>query len=392
MKYLFKRDTIFATIAVFIVMGLFSLIPLNTHVLDPIRMALTDISYNDLSFSPLKAHTDNDVNKDIVIINAGRADRDSINLLLNAVSDAGPAVVGADLLFLEPSDSAVDARLANTIQHTPKLVMATEFEFKENGYSSHGFFDDKARLKGYVNFIGEDGGVIRYFSPFESWKDTVALSFSSAIVKQAAPDKYEKLRARSHDVEFINYSRTSDQFFIVHYTDILTGKTDSNLLKNKIVLIGYIGASPDDIEDKHFTPLNEKFTGKSVPDMNGVVIHANIISMILSGKYISKVPGWLSFLLSVLLTWVFMAYTIKFFLEKHLWFHLIIKCIQLLLTIVFVYVGIFMRSSFGISVSFSILIVAIILAVDVLYFYDALVRWLSRKYGFKTVLHHGHQH
>jgi len=55
MKYLLKRDTILATVAVFLVMGLLTLIPLNLHVLDPLKMALTDISFNDLSFATLKA-------------------------------------------------------------------------------------------------------------------------------------------------------------------------------------------------------------------------------------------------------------------------------------------------------------------------------------------------
>ena len=56
MKYLLKRDTILATIAVFLVMGLLTLIPLNLHVLDPLKMALTDIHFNDLSFATLKTH------------------------------------------------------------------------------------------------------------------------------------------------------------------------------------------------------------------------------------------------------------------------------------------------------------------------------------------------
>ena len=390
MKYLFKRDTISTTIAVFMVMGLFSLIPLNTHVLDPIKLALTDVSYNDLSFSPLKAHKDNVANNNIIIINAGKADRNAINQLLGVLILRKAKVIGLDLLFLDHRDTTVDKRLAATMATAPNLVLATKIDFTENGYSTHGVFDEAVRTRGFANFIGEERGVIRYFSPFETWKDAAESSFSSAIVKQASPSAYKKLLDRSNEAEFINYSRTTDQYFVVDYSEVITNKTDTGLFRDKIVLVGYIGESPDDIEDKHFTPLNEKFTGKSIPDMNGVIIHANIISMILSGKYINKVPTWLSFLISVVFTWVFVAYTIKFFLEKALWFHLIMKCIQLLLTIIFVYLGIVIRSSAGISVSFSLLIIAIILAVDVLYFYDALAKWLHRRYGFKTIFSHAH--
>ncbi|RYD71379.1 MAG: hypothetical protein EOP53_23775 [Sphingobacteriales bacterium] len=50
-KYLFKKDTILATIMVFLLMGLLSLIPFNTHVLDPIKLALQDFDYNDMAYS-----------------------------------------------------------------------------------------------------------------------------------------------------------------------------------------------------------------------------------------------------------------------------------------------------------------------------------------------------
>ncbi|MBC7849944.1 MAG: CHASE2 domain-containing protein [Chitinophagaceae bacterium] len=383
MKYLFKKDTVFATIAVFIVMGLFSLIPLNTHVLDPIRIALTDISYNDLSFDRSEKNT-GQVDSNIVIINVGNSDRASIANLLVTLKGHHPKVVGIDLLFLDPKDPSVDSLLKASIADLPNTVLAHDIRFTDGGPIVSGFLTPYATASGYINFIGERKGVIRHFSPFEAWKDTIAQSFPGAIIKFADSSAFAELKARSHTAELINYTRQSTQYITLDLAAMANNQNVSSLLHNKIVLIGYIGGA-NDIEDRHFTPLNPQFMGKSIPDMNGVVIHANIISMILEGSYINKIPTWLNVLIALLFTWIFMAYTIKFFLEHHLWYHLIMKCIQLTLTILFVYLGIIIREYLHLSASFSILVVSIILAVDVLYFYEALALWLHKKFRYQTI-------
>ncbi|MBK8142185.1 MAG: hypothetical protein IPK57_15255 [Chitinophagaceae bacterium] len=50
-KYLLERDTVFATIWVFIfIVGLGS-IPLNLYVLNPLKMGLKDFDFTDLAYS-----------------------------------------------------------------------------------------------------------------------------------------------------------------------------------------------------------------------------------------------------------------------------------------------------------------------------------------------------
>ncbi|MFZ4769873.1 MAG: hypothetical protein ACOYLO_06795, partial [Ferruginibacter sp.] len=75
LKYLFKRDTILASIMVFVVMGMLALIPINTHVLDPIKLALQDFDYNDMAYSQFNKNSHTAVDTGIVIINIGDADR-----------------------------------------------------------------------------------------------------------------------------------------------------------------------------------------------------------------------------------------------------------------------------------------------------------------------------
>src|SRR6186713_1004570 len=81
-KYLYERDTIFATLSVFIFLFLLGIIPINFYVLNPMKMALKDFDFNDIAFA--KAHTDDNIKGDdrIVIVNTGVLDRAEIGFLI----------------------------------------------------------------------------------------------------------------------------------------------------------------------------------------------------------------------------------------------------------------------------------------------------------------------
>ena len=85
-KYLFKRDTILATVMVFIVMGLLALIPINVHVLDPIKMALQDFDYNDMAYSQFNKNSQSSIDTGIVILNIGNAGRSEIAAMIKKVA------------------------------------------------------------------------------------------------------------------------------------------------------------------------------------------------------------------------------------------------------------------------------------------------------------------
>jgi CHASE2 domain-containing sensor protein len=171
---------------------------------------------------------------------------------------------------------------------------------------------------------------------------------------------------------------------------------EESYIKGKIALLGYINQdengdeNENDIEDKVFTPMNEKFAGKSRPDMNGVVVHANIISMILDHNYIKKLPSWVNIVIAILIGWLHMSFFIRYYLENHIWFHLVAKFAQLLSAIFFVYVGIFLFDKFKMKLDMTLTLVVIILAVDIIYFYEAFAVWMHKKFGYKTVFHQKH--
>ncbi len=389
-KYLFKRDTILATVMVFMVMGLLALVPINTHVLDPIKMALQDFDYNDLAYSQFDKNAQTSVDTNIVIMNIGDADRVGIAAIISALVSKKPAVVGVDVLFTQPKAPGPDSLLAQLFSESDKVVLAYNLQSQKALLSAEGFLLPNARHAGYANFVGEEGGSIRHTAPMIKKKDIIYQSFAAAVAQVAYPDAYKKLTKRNNLTEQVNYTRTAEKFLVVEGKELLSGNETSISFAGKTILLGYISPDPNSIEDKHFTPFNKKSVGKTVPDMDGVFIHANIISMIRDRDYVNKTPVWINWLLASVLGWLHMSLFIRFFIDKHLWFHLVAKMAQIISAVLFVYLGLLFYFKWDVKINLTPTFVAIILAVDVLYFYEAISTWLHKRFGIPSLFIHAH--
>jgi CHASE2 domain-containing sensor protein len=391
-KYLYERDTVFATLWVFIFILAVKVLPLpNIHFFDPIEIALEDFDFNDISYSKLKKTVGDSLDKHIVIINIGNANRAEIAMLIEKVVSFDPKVMGLDVLFGDAKDHSQDSLLRESFKRHKNLVVANKIVWNHDTATFTGdYFKNNVQNYGYANLIGEEIGTIRLFSPFEKANDKNVPFFSSALVEQYDSNAFHKLEKRHIGAEIINYSRRTNQYQIIEPEDLMSNNVDATAIKGKIALLGYVNLNPDDIEDKKFTPLNEKFAGKSIPDMNGIIIHANIISMMLDGKYITRLPLWTVILFAVLIGWLHMSFFIHYYLENHIWFHLVAKIAQLISAILFVYVGIFLFDRFRIKLDMTLTLVVIVLAVDIIYFYEAFAVWLHKKWNYKTVFHQKH--
>jgi CHASE2 domain-containing sensor protein len=390
-KYLYERDTVFATISVFIVIGLLALIPLNTHILNPVTEAFADFDFNDIAYAKV-GKNDDTIDSRIAIVNIGLADRAGIAGMLEKIAAQKPKAIGLDAYFEGPRDSASDALLKNTVQSIPELIMASRLNWEHHGKHlkvNKYYFNHPGAQFGFVNLVGEEGGTIRYFAPFEHYEHEEYLSFTAAILKKSYPEAFKKLKKRNEDLEVIHYTRNFDKYQIVDGSDVLEGNIADNIFTGKIVLLGYLNPSPNDVEDKFHTPMNAKMVNKA-PDMNGVVIHANILTMALDKNYIHKAPKWLGWIITILIAWLHVSLFIRYYIDAHLWFHLVAKTAQIISAIFFVTLSVVCLSKFSLDIDMKMAVTVIILAIDVIYFYEALAVWLHEKYGFKTIFHHKH--
>jgi len=397
-KYLFERDTIFATISVFVLLILLRLIPINFYVLNPLKLALKDFDFNDMAYAKLEKGADS-IDRRIAIVNIGDADREEIAYLIESVAAMQPKVIGLDILFEGEREEHKDSILREVLKKTKNLISVSRLvPIGDSIIVDPNYFDSSLNMRGAANLIGEDIGTIRYYVPFEEVNGKKYPHISSAIIREYDRSAYEKLEKRHKVVETINYTRkVNDEsirelkgYQIIQGENLLMGQVKEYLIKDKIVLLGYVNPNPNNIEDKKFTPMNTKYAGKQRPDMNGVVVQANIISMVLDGNYIKKMPKWAAWLVAAIIGWLHMSLFMRYYLEDHIWFHLVAKLAQVFSAIFFAYLGILIFDQYRIKIDMKYTLYVIILAVDVIYFYEALVVWLHKKFGYKTVFHQHH--
>jgi CHASE2 domain-containing sensor protein len=403
------RDSFLITVLTFFIYWLLHIIVINIHFLDAGNESKEDADVNDILYANFgerkmldttKRVSYQQQNKDIFLVNVGNAKREQIATMIDNIAQRQPKVIGLDISFTTAREDFNPHLQKILKKYENKIVLGGFFTYNDKSELSEFIVSDSAYrhsiLTGHTNFVTSfSQGVVRRFTPFVEFKGDTIPSFAAAVVKIDSMEAYEKLKKRekiarsknknSHEnsdpVEIINYQYAMNNFVVLGQNEVL--KNDFQLsLKDKIVLFGLINqdSSSHTLEDYHFTPLNQD---KNIADMSGVGIHANIISMILSGKYINHFPVWLTYVLSFLLCFIHIIWFLKISVKNHIWFHLLFKIIQFFSLVVIVLISLFTYKFFNLRIETSIIAVPIALSADALIFGGAIAKWLHQKY--KTI-------
>lgn len=97
---------------------------------------------------------------------------------------------------------------------------------------------------------------------------------------------YRNADARGYQI-LINYRSRQQVANQVRITDVLEGKVDPNLVKDKIVLIGY---TTETVKDLFYTPYSAR--KQSNQFMPGIVAHGQVVSQILSAVLDNRPMFW----------------------------------------------------------------------------------------------------
>ena len=241
--------------------------------------------------------------------------------LLEKTKKQSPRVIGLDLFRNIPVGSGRE-RLEAILKSTPNLIGIGSAEgYKDDTYFTNiGFPPILYELSKKNNFqlnkiqvsdVGlfvDDDGVVRRGIIFPS-KDPESLGFNIPSFGAAVAFRYLKIEAsisenrdwmrlgktvfhsfRSNDGGYvratesgfqtmINWRGPAESFLHVSVQDVIEGKIDSTLLRDRIVLIG--ATAPTLSLDAHNTPFS-KGQGETPKPTYGVEIQANIASQILS--------------------------------------------------------------------------------------------------------------
>ncbi|NQW29713.1 MAG: CHASE2 domain-containing protein [Ignavibacteria bacterium] len=371
-RILLSFDNLMITALTCGVIALFYFVPGNFDFLNPITQAIGDVDLTDMVFSKFRDESKVKADTNIVLVNIGYANRSEIAEIIRKVQGASPAVIGVDAFFRAPKDSLMDSELASAMSDCEKLVLVSKAAFASESFegttdawaessvdasaefdtleTSNPMFMQNAST-GFANFIIDQGAsfmTCREVSFQEQVKSKTEPSFALRIADVFKPEAAGMARLRGDRREIINYCGNIGSFYSVDVDQIMESDFDAGFMSGKIVLLGFMGPtlSQRSFDDNFYTPLNERYAGRSYPDMYGVVIHANIVSMILSGNYIdgmstnsSLILGFIVLVLNVMLfTYIFTNY--------NEWYDMVAVVIQLSQSVIILFLIVFVFDKF----------------------------------------------
>ncbi len=391
LKKIFSWDNFLATGFLFFFLYLLSNITIQSEIFNPVSDMFGDFEITDLVSSKIEEDTPEDTN--IVMINIGNLSREEIAAEIDIINKYDPKIIGMDVFFRKPKD--MDDTLMKAMSRVKNLVLVSKLHYNEaienfdSLETSNTKFTQFATT-GHANFITEGDEMFRTartFVPFDTLqkekKQVAVPAFASKIVEIFDPNAYKTLAERKNEIELIRYRGNifggRRKFYVIDIDDLFSENFEPNLVKNKIVLMGYMGERVPDTKntwdnDKFFTPLNNKYVGKAFQDMFGVVVHANIISMILHQDYINESNNLFEFGIGFLICFFTIALfhlTLEFIPQL---FDPVTKAFQLVIIVVLNFIVAYLFLVKNYKIDFGIALVAIALAPDLLEIYLQLVK------------------
>ena len=374
---------VFSAIILFGMFGITRLV--NFGAFDLYRLAFKEFSFLDTYYAQKMAPDNKQINQQLVLVNVQHLDRGELATLIEKVQEQGPKVIGVDVIFKDDREALSDERLWNALQ--PENVVAAyaiqNREFVKND-PKLGVFRHKL---GYANFNFDTyNAVIRNFQAkkvFDGFEfQSFGLRVSQLYLGRKTKLDWDGIQDRSTP---INYSGGREHYFSFSSEEILQ-RDSVPILKDKIVLLGYLGTpmgNPFDIEDRHFTPLNQEFVGKSAPDTFGIVVHANIIEMLINDEKLKEAPIWVLVLVGFILTFLAIAYFIKLNKKRIERYMLVRKLTQLGVTIFFIWIALLLLS---VNIYFKIteLIWYAVLSIECIWAYKVLSNYMRNKFGWES--------
>lgn len=386
-KGILIRDGFLSTILSLLACYIISLLFFNISFFNPLSKALEDFSFLDVYYGERLDEVVT-IDPNIVLINIEDSQRLEIANALVEVLKEDPKVVGFDIILEQLENTAADSALFRLLNHK-KVVSG--YVLDVNGVTSnHPFFQGEGAA-GFVNFnFGYQDAVVREYTGYYEQPKKLHSAFSVALAKKFLSKKNWEKRNLGQELastRVINYQGNYERFLNFTIAEFMA-LSNKSIIKDKAVLIGYLGTPTGniyDVEDKHFTPLNRITAGKSVPDMYGPTVHANILSMIITDSFMYKISNfWLlvwtflfSFLASIYFIWLDKRLKISYrTVRKAVLF--VFAIVMVWLTLVLFKYGVVLKSTPIIAVT--------IFSAGFVKYYKHLVRYINTKRKFKSYL------
>ena len=382
--------------------------------IDPFSEAIKNHDIMDVSISKFRNHSDPSLfDNQVMILNSEITNREDIVNAIEYLENRGVKAIGIDLVFDSLHHNKTDTLLADCLSY-PNVILAYTFKEEDShggqsesqtdeksmsahndtqaksniDVSSHSFFTENAH-QAYVNLGSNDGFSVRNFEPFydidHHEKPALSVVLANYLDDSVIPD----LEKRDHKKEWINFRRFQpgnanhkhpiNPSKYTHYPfssikNMLkdSASYDANYFKNKVVLIGFSGEDESalSMKDRYFTPLNQKYQGRSLPDMHGVTVHANIISMLVSKDFIDEVSEKILYLVAFFIFFFNYLLFAKIVRRKPYFMVALVRVLQALQFVVLFTLCVVAVTFWNVKIGFILIITAVILSYELFEFYE----------------------
>lgn len=189
------------------------------------------------------------IDKNIILVNAGHANRTEVSELLNKLTLCNPKIVGMNLVFEGRRDLLSDTLLANSIKKAGNVIMVSLPREKQI-INSDSLFTQNALAQGLLYYGFTDDSIVSKQMMYISNGDDLMWSFPTTIASYFDIDHSDNIMKSAqgnqfYEIDFSNNFQTID----------ITDEFDCSSLAGKIILVGYLG--PAD-EDTYLIPGDEK--------------------------------------------------------------------------------------------------------------------------------------
>jgi len=208
---------------------------------------------------------------------------------LDILRQGNPAVIGMNILFIEPSvlGPEDDAALGEAVGNAGNVILAAAQSVVESGMYRKVNLNppvpsirEHAAGYGPVNLPTDNDAFIRRAQTHLKHQDTTIPGFDALLYQLAQKAGVVETPFQGTHF-FINFRGGPRTFETVPYYRVLNGEISPNYFHGKIVLVG---ATTPLLHDSYPTPFAP--TG----DMPGVEIHANILETMLQNIPITQIP------------------------------------------------------------------------------------------------------
>jgi CHASE2 domain-containing sensor protein len=206
----------------------------------------------------------------ITIVNIGHGDRVELGRQLGIIKKYSPKIVALDF-YLVPDSLDKDITLVNeleAIRNTVQIVGLHNLFKPEEIWDSLEISHPKFKIAnhGFANLTTADSILIKVLPMTQTFNSKQIYCFSYVIAENSFGVK-DKFKGTGEKKIKLNLDGLGTNYKLINADDLFSGRFRKQDLKNKIVIMGYVGDKED-----YFYLDNEK-----TKRINGVEVHAAVI-------------------------------------------------------------------------------------------------------------------